>query len=83
MFNFAHFNSKNTHITLKKKKKKKPTSVLVKMCKYTKLLCANDFFILFFSLPVGCSLIYLLLTTKKEKGRWGHVDSGLFDIIKN
>ena len=63
--------------------KKKPTSVLVKMCKYTKLLCANDFFILFFSLPVGCSLIYLLLTTKKEKGRWGHVDSGLFDIIKN
>ena len=46
--------------------------------------CANDFFILFFSLSLSsCSLIYLLLTTKEEKGGWVHVGSDLFDIIKN
>ena len=66
--------------------------------KYTKLLCKGTvtvhictitvhvqiIFFCFFSLsPSGCSLICLLLTTKKEKDRWGYVGSVLFDIIKN
>ena len=40
-------------------------------------------FLFFLSLSSsGYSLIYLLLTTKKEKCGWGCVGSGLFDIIK-
>ena len=45
--------------------------------------CANDFFYSFFLSPSGCSLICLFFTTKQEKDEWSHVNSGLFDIIKN
>ena len=54
-------------------------------CAYMHDYCsyANDFFILFFLSSSSCSLMCLFLTIKKEKGGWGHMGSGLFDIIKN
>ena len=83
VLNFAHFNKKNTYInTCKNVQIYKTATVTVHICTVT--VHVQMIFLFFFSLfPSSCSLIWLLLATKKEKGGWGHVGSGLFDIIKN
>ena len=71
MFNFTHFNQKNTHIStcknvqITKKKKKNYYNNYSYMHGYCSR--ANDFFILFFCLPLHHALLLcLLLTTKPQ-----------------
>ena len=86
MLNFAYFNSKNTYIsTCKNVQIYKITLQMNSNCVYMHdyCSCANDFFILFFSLPIML-LSHQSSSHNKEKKRWvGHVGSGLIDIIKN
>ena len=73
MFNFAYFNPKNTYINICKSMQIYKTTIIT----------VQMIFLFFFFLSASyCSLICLLLTTKKEKCEWGRVGSGLFDIIK-
>ena len=85
MLNFAHFNQKNTHINTYKNVQKYKTVLQMnnnRAYMHDYCSCANNFLFFFSLSSLGYSLICLLLTTKKEKCGWGHVDSGLFDIIK-
>ena len=86
MFNFIHFNLKNIHISTCKNMQIYKTALQMNSNRaymHGYYLCANDFFYFFSLSSLGCSFICFLLTTKKEKGQWGHAGSGLFDIIKN